>query len=365
MKLTQRDLFRATVDHKKEDAILFYADFTEDLEKRVRTHYGIPEKQSYREFFDMFSPCDIMPKRKCELPKYDYTGYYQDIEITPDAHIAEDGILHIPGGMYHFTKLVSPLRNASTLDDLEKFHWDFFDPESFGTEHMEAEVQSAHKKGLVAAAWAGELYERAWQIRGYEEMLMDMVSDPDMADFIFDKLFKRNMFWAVESAKAGVDYIRCGDDVANQNAMMFSLDTWRRFQKSRWSEIYAEVKRINPEIKIWYHSDGNISEILDELVEIGVDIINPIQPECMNPFEVKKRYGDRITIDGAIGTQTVMPFGTPDDVRKTVKEAAALLGEGGGYILAPSHVLEPEVPIANIEAFIETAQECNCCKKKR
>jgi len=141
--------------------------------------------------------------------------------------------------------------------------------------------------------------------------------------------------------------------------MMFSLDIWRYFQKDRWAKIYQEIRKINPNIKVWYHSDGNVSDIIGELIEIGVDILNPVQPECLDPFEVKKKYGKNIVIDGAIGTQTVLPFGTPDDVKKAVREAAEILGADGGYILSPSHVIEPEVPIENIRAFIDTAKEFN------
>jgi len=359
MKLTQRELFQATVNHKKEDGILFYAYFIGEAVSKIREHYHIPDDQSPQEFFDMYRPCGIKPKLTDNLPKYDYSAYYEDIEIPEKSEIAYDGVLHIQGSTHHFSRMISPLRNASTLADLESFPWDFLDPENYSAEHMKTEIEAVQSKGLVAFSSIGRFYENAWQYRGYEELLMDMLADPDMADFIFDKLFAYNMFAAKAAANAGADYVTSGDDVANQNNMMFSLDTWRYFQKSRWSKIYAEVKRINPNIKIWYHSDGNITDILDDLVEIGVDIINPIQPECMDPFEVKKRYGDKITIDGAIGTQTVLPFGSPADVCKAVKEAVDILGANGGYILSPSHFVEPEVPVENIDAFVKTARQYN------
>ena len=138
---------------------------------------------------------------------------------------------------------------------------------------------------------------------------------------------------------------------------MFSIDLWRRFIKPRWAKLYAEVKRINPRIKIRYHSDGNIMSIIPELIEIGVDILNPVQPECLDVREVKKKYGDRLVLDGAIGTQSVMPFGTPEEVRQAVRAARRDLGGDGALILAPTHVLEPEVPIENILAFVAACQE--------
>jgi uroporphyrinogen decarboxylase len=359
MKLTQRELFKATVEHQKVDGILYYADFVGEAEKKVREYYDIPQEKDLREIFNMFTPYFVSPKRETALPKADYSLYYEDIEIPVNADITDDGILHIPGSIYHFTKTVSPLRNATSLDDLEKFPWGFLNTNGLVTEHMSKEVEYAHSIGLTATCWIGRFYESAWYYRGYEEMLMDMISDEDMANFIFDKLYENNMFTAIAAAKAGVDFVMCGDDVANQNSMMFSLDTWRYYQKSRWSKIYAEVKKIKPDIKIWYHSDGKIWDIIPELIEIGVDILNPVQPECIDPYEVKKKYGKLITIDGAIGTQTVMPFGSPADVNKAVQDAIEILGADGGFILSPSHIIEPEVPIENIKAFIDTANKYN------
>lgn len=359
MKLIQRELFRATVEHKKEDGLLWYADFVGEAYKNVINQYKIPKQTSHREFFNMFNPCMVGPKRKTELPKYDFSKYFEEIDIPVNATITPEGLLIIPGSIYHFTRTVSPLRNATCLDDLEKFPWDFLNTDLFDTTHIANQVEEAHSKGLTASCFAGRFYEDIWQFRGYEETLMDLIADKDMANFLFDKFFEKNLFVATAAAKAGVDYIMCGDDVANQNNMMFSLDIWRYFQKERWAKIYQEIKKINPNIKIWYHSDGNVSDIIGELIEIGVDILNPVQPECLDPFEVKKKYGKNIVIDGAIGTQTVLPFGTPDDVKKAVREAAEILGADGGYILSPSHVIEPEVPIENIRAFIDTAKEFN------
>ena len=151
--------------------------------------------------------------------------------------------------------------------------------------------------------------------------------------------------------------IRTGDDVANQQRLMFSRDHWRKFMKVRWAEVYAAARAIKPDIEIWYHSDGNIADIIPELIEIGVTILNPVQPECLDPLSVKREYGDRLVIDGAIGTQTTMPFGTAQEVRERVRERAVTLGHDGAYIISPTHVLEPEVPLENIAALFDTARE--------
>jgi uroporphyrinogen decarboxylase len=121
--------------------------------------------------------------------------------------------------------------------------------------------------------------------------------------------------------------------------------------------VYEAARRIKPDIEIWYHSDGNITDIIPELIDIGVTILNPVQPECMDIHEIKRRYGDKLVLDGTIGTQTTMPFGTTDEVRRTVRSRVRDLGRDGALILSPTHVLEPEVPVENVMAFLETSRE--------
>jgi uroporphyrinogen decarboxylase len=222
---------------------------------------------------------------------------------------------------------------------------------------MRAAVEAAHADGRVTVCSIGHIYEIAWQIRGYEEFLMDMISEPDRAEIILETIAQDNIRRAEAGARAGVDFIRTGDDVANQNTLMFRKDMWQRFIKSRWARVYEAARRIKPDIEIWYHSDGNITDIIPELIDIGVTILNPVQPECMDIHEIKRRYGDKLVLDGTIGTQTTMPFGTTDEVRRTVRSRVRDLGRDGALILSPTHVLEPEVPVENVMAFLETSRE--------
>ena len=137
---------------------------------------------------------------------------------------------------------------------------------------------------------------------------------------------------------------------------MFSKDTWKKLIHSRWAKVWGEVKSINPKSYIWYHSDGNITDIVPDMVEAGLDILNPLQPECLDIDAIHRRFGKRLTFDGCIGTQSTMPWGTPDEVRARVKEVVDKYGRSGGLMIAPTHVLEPEVPLENIDAFFETCR---------
>ena len=123
------------------------------------------------------------------------------------------------------------------------------------------------------------------------------------------------------------------------------------------AKVIRVAKKIKPEVLVYYHSDGFIEPVIPDLIEIGVDVLNPVQPECMNPVKLKKEYGNRLSFWGTIGTQTTMPFGTPDEVREVVKHMIETVGRGGGLLIAPTHVLEPDVPWENILAFVESVND--------
>jgi uroporphyrinogen decarboxylase len=261
----------------------------------------------------------------------------------------------VPSGFFHFWGYISPLRNATSLAELENYPME--DLAQWDCSGIAAAVAKSHTEGKIASGWVGHMYETAWQIRGYEEFLVDMMDRPAWAECLLERIAQQNMIRATAVARAGADELQCGDDVANQQAMMFAPDLWRKMMLSRWSRIWAEVKRINPKIRIWYHSDGNITCIIDDLIRAGLDVLNPVQPECLDVDALHKKYGRQLTFHGLIGTQSTMPFGTPKSVRARVKEIIEKYGQSGGVIIAPTHVLEPDVPIANIDAFCEACRE--------
>lgn len=348
--MTQLERFRKTVRHEPGGGFLFYAQFTPHVSKKITGKHRLPPDADLRKHFGMFSPVYVGLE---EEEGRDFSRYYADIRIPENASINSAGVLHVPGSEHHFTRMISPLRNAEKFEELEDFPYP-------GVKEIEdglaGKVESAHAGGLVAAGPLVHMYETAWQLRGYEDFLMDMKARPEWCEYILDRLAERNLKKAEAAARAGADYLVTGDDVANQYSLMFSIDDWRRFIKPRWEKVYRAARNIKPDIEIWYHSDGNILPIIPELIEIGVTILNPVQPECMAPVEIKKGFGDKIVIDGTIGTQTTMPFGAPDDVRRVVRERAETLGEDGALILSPTHTLEPEVPLGNIEAFLDEAK---------
>ena len=173
-----------------------------------------------------------------------------------------------------------------------------------------------------------------------------------MAEACLNRMAELKIKAAARFAAVGVDVILFGDDAGTERGMMIAPETWREWLKRRLAKAIRAAKEANPDVLVYYHSDGDIRLIIDELIECGIDILNPIQPECMDPAEIYSRYKDRISFWGCIGTQTTMPFGTPDDVRNKVRQLLDLCRENGRLVLAPTHLLEPEVPLENIDAFV-------------
>jgi len=198
------------------------------------------------------------------------------------------------------------------------------------------------------------ILETAWALRGLQQMLLDMALDPDVANHLLDIPYHYHLAAAKKLVELGVDMIWTGDDIGSQNEMMISPRMWRQYLKPRMANFISELKSINPEIKIAYHSDGNIKRIIPELIEIGVDVLNPIQPASMDPAEIKGEFGDRLCFWGSIDEQHTLPFGFPADVAAEVRKRMETIGRGGGLILAPTHHVQLDTPLENLWAMVNT-----------
>lgn len=201
------------------------------------------------------------------------------------------------------------------------------------------------------------IFETAWALRGYEQLLMDLVADPDLAERILDIPYQYHLAAAERLTRMGVDMIWAGDDIGMQTGMLMSPAIWRRMLKPRMAQFIARLKAINPALKVAYHTDGMVWDVIPDLIEIGLDVLNPIQPRCMDPAEIKRRFGDRLCFWGSIDEQATLPFGTPDQVRAEVRERIATIGKGGGLILSPTHNVQLDTPMDNFWAMVQTIRE--------
>ena len=201
------------------------------------------------------------------------------------------------------------------------------------------------------------IFECAWALRGLERLMMDFALNPDIAERVLDIPYQYHLAAAKKLVQMGVDMIQTGDDVGTQSAMMISPQYWRRFLKPRMATFISEIKAINPQLKVAYHSDGMISPIIPELIEIGVDVLNPIQPACMDPTQIKRQFGDRFCFWGSIDEQHTLPFGTPADVQREILERLNTMGKNGGLILAPTHHVQLDTPLENFWAMQKAITE--------
>ena len=201
------------------------------------------------------------------------------------------------------------------------------------------------------------IFEVSWQLRGMENLLLDFLENKPFAIYLLDFITEMRRFMIRRFAEAGVDHIHLGDDMGTQRGMLISPKMWREWFKERMRSIILVAKKVNPEVIISYHSDGNIEKIIPELIEIGIEVLNPVQPEAMDPVKLKQKYGNKLAFWGTVGTQSTMPFGTPKEVKKVVKQRIETVGDGGGLLISPTHMLEPEVPWENIRAFFEAVEE--------
>ncbi|MDH7570819.1 MAG: uroporphyrinogen decarboxylase family protein, partial [Armatimonadota bacterium] len=286
--------------------------------------------------------------------KPDFSAYYADVVADGPLSIGEYGNGNVGGKFFHFTRRVYPLRNAATPEEIDAYPWPDVKP-AYRHAHLEEEVNRLHAQGFFVDAMCGHIFELAWQLIGFERFFEQMILNPALVERVLDRITDDNCFRARRFAEAGVDMLRTGDDVGMQDRLMMKPEEWRRFLKPRLAREIAAAREVRPDIPVWYHSDGKITEIIDDLIEVGVTVLNPVQPECLDVRWLKERYGDRLAFWGTIGTQTVMPFGTPDQVRQTVREMIDLFWPG--LVLAPTHVLEPDVPWENVVAFFQAVED--------
>jgi len=240
-------------------------------------------------------------------------------------------------------------------DALERY--EFPDPGAEGRfDQAEALLRKWRKEYAVSGSWGGDgLFSQAWYLRGFNKFLIDMCSRPKIADQILDGLLRFFIDAAKRLSELGVDILCIADDVAMQTGMIMSPAVWRRYFKTRLVEIVRAAKRAGS--RVAFHTDGNCEAIVPDLIEIGVDVLDPIQPECMNPLRVKVLYGDKLTLSGTVSVQSNLAFGSAESVKEEVRERIKTLAHHGGFIISPSTAATIDIPVDNFLAVYSSARK--------
>jgi len=354
--MTSRERVLTALAHRPTDRVprLLYEEvigYTPPIEQLLREKCA---PKAPGEFFDM----DItrVTFEPTELPRSRYAEWLGASagEALASGQVDEWGVWWRAGDFHHFAHAESPLRGIQNFQRLQEYPWPDLD-QPYRFHQVRQRVEELHAQGLAVAGYAGSVFERSWYIRGLEDLMLDLLAAPEVAHHFFERTAAFQRFAAEQFARAGVDIVITGDDVAGQKGMLMKLELWREFLKPRLAATVDAVKRIRPDALVFYHSDGNVEAVIPDLIEIGIDILNPVQPECMDPAAIKRKFGDRLSFWGTVSVQRTMPFGTPDDVRAEVRARIREVACGGGLILAPAHVLGPETPWENIVAFFAAA----------
>ncbi len=291
-------------------------------------------------------------------PEVFKNNYYRDKHFKDGTSIDIWGVAHEPGSKYafHMTYMHHPMENFDSTEQILAYPLPAFDPVSL--QSMKAQADALHKEGkAVMGDMQCTVWEAAWYMRGMENLMCDMMGDDPMATVLLDRVTELSCRRAAAYAEAGADTIFLGDDVGTQRAIMMSISLYDEWLKPRLKKVIDTAKAINPDILIQYHSCGMVTDLVPSLIDAGIDILNPIQPEVMDFRFLHEKYGDKISFNGTIGTQSVLPFGTPEEVRKAVFDNLDIAGSHGGLLPCPTHMVEPEVPIENLVAYIEACRD--------
>lgn len=230
-------------------------------------------------------------------------------------------------------------------------------PKCKGSEEAVRAKLAKYPERAVRMSHGFTLFERAWALRGMEHLLMDFVERPAFAHELLDAIVEHDMEVLQWGGQFKPDIIHFGDDWGQQQGLIMGPRIWREFLKPRLARLYARAHELGAVVSI--HCCGDVDELFDDLVEIGVNLFNPFQPEVMDIVALKKQYHGRLAFHGGMSIQRVLPFGTPEDVRKETRRLIREIGRGGGYVFAPAHQIPADVPVKNILAMVEvlTAQK--------
>lgn len=284
--------------------------------------------------------------------------YYRNKTFKEGTFINEWGVAHEPGSeaAYHMTYMHHPMDGFDSVEQIQSYPFPLFDLSNLPA--MKDAADRIHASGRPAMGdMATTIWERSWYMRGMENLMCDMMAEDDMATVLLDKVTDVAIMQARAYANADADAIFLGDDVGMQHSIMMSIGLYEEWLMPRLKRVIDAARAINPDVVVFYHSCGRVTELIPSLIKAGIDVLDPVQPETMDFRLLHEMYGDKLSFHGTLGTQSLMPFGTPEEVRRTVFQNLDIAGEKGGLFVCPTHLLEPEVPVENVIAYIQACAD--------
>ncbi len=358
--MTQKDRVLAAINRQPHDRPPIFATLTPQMAQRLSAHLGLP----YEVPEDSLLSTRISHTRLLTALGNDCvciaacTPVERPTIISPEGLITNEyGMVFKNAGLYNeFYEF--PLAHAETKVDITNYPW--FDPEwPSRFAHAKSTVKDYGEKYAIVADLETTIFETAWYLTGLEKLLLDLLFEPEYLPVLLDKIMQINLVTGTRLIEAGADIIWAGDDFGMQSGMMLDVESWRKHFKPRIKYLFGEFKKVNPNIRIAWHSCGSILPIIPDFIEIGLDILNPLQPlaQGMKPEYLTENYGRDLVFFGGIDIQELLPNGSVGQIKDEVKRRIEIFGKYNGYICAPAHNIQPDTPVENVLAFFEAVKE--------
>ncbi len=379
MSMTPRERVLSAINHEEPDRVPIVIGASNATSMKLNPYLGLKalldDQSEVRYLYDWpelgtVLPSEAMLQRlhsdvRGVWDRFPLATYQRNQSRPPHAPFVDDwgiGQEEYEGGVW-FPSL-HPLKDARTLDDIEKYPWpDMDDPYRVAHVREQAKkLDDENEYAIMATPWLLFPFERAISLQGMEAFFPNMVANREFAVALLRKnaeLCKTLMGHFLRELGEHVDIIKIGDDLGMQTGLLISPKMYREVLKPIHADFIAFIKE-RTKAKVFFHTDGDVFDLADDLVEIGVDILNPIQTSAgrMSDLEgFKQRYGKNLSFCGAIDTFRVLPYGSPEDVRQEVRRVINRLGPGGGYLLASVHTILDEVPAQNVLAMVDAVEE--------
>jgi uroporphyrinogen decarboxylase len=277
--------------------------------------------------------------------------------IDADTHEDGWGVRHRIGADGWYEEWIDgPLTQAQTVADIVNCPLPTIDNIRHDAAYAN-KVSALKRQEKFVSGGIPNPYKMAWMLRGMDNVLADYLINRDMLEALYDKLYALYTEIAVRMTRGGVDMITITGDIAMQDRIIMGPDTWRAVDRPRLQALLDACRAENPDILLYIHSDGDVTDLMQDFVDMGFDVVNPLQPECVDPAAIKRQWGDRIALHGGISLQRTLPFGTVVEVRQEVEELIRTCGYDGGLVVFPSNVIQPDTPVENIIACFHAARD--------
>ena len=330
--MTKRDIVIDAMEFRPPAYVPWAWDMTHQCADRLKEHLQTNDLSDFLEtHFLHFEPSIARYKKVDENHVSDVYGVVWDRTVDKDVGTPVDW----------------PIRQP---EDLDSYAWPALGDDWYDgiAEQMAARPDMFTRYGIGFS-----LYERAWTMRGMTNLLMDMIERPEFVEKLMDKIVEHVLLQVRKALSFDVDCVHFGDDYGMQTGLIMGAEHWRHFIKPRMARLFAPVQEAGKYVSM--HSCGRVAELFDELIEIGLNMFNPFQPEVMDVLALKKEYHGRLAFHGGMSVQKVLPFGTQDEVRQAT-QALLDAGREGGYVFSPSHDVPPDVPPENLVAMMEVVR---------